>query len=169
MSNASGWAYLIVALLAYFDALVPVVPSETSVITAGVVASAGELNLPLKAAGNAYAHAADQATDFVWKERSVEGATAEIFRIYRDYFQQVTAERLLRELGYNVESSKFRIQGNLEPGTFFEPATAALAKIVPPVADEDGRIGSLRLGLPILRSDVHEVFYEMALRELLRE
>ena len=47
MSNASGWAYLIVALLAYFDALVPVVPSETSVITAGVVASAGELNLPL--------------------------------------------------------------------------------------------------------------------------
>ncbi|TML07853.1 MAG: DedA family protein [Actinobacteria bacterium] len=47
VSNASGWAYLIVALLAYFDALVPVVPSETSVITAGVVASAGELNLPL--------------------------------------------------------------------------------------------------------------------------
>ena len=47
MSNASGWAYLIVALLAYFDALVPVVPSETSVITAGVVASVGELNLPL--------------------------------------------------------------------------------------------------------------------------
>jgi len=47
VSNASGWAYLIVALLAYFDALVPVVPSETSVITAGVVASVGELNLPL--------------------------------------------------------------------------------------------------------------------------
>ena len=47
MSHASGWAYLIVFVLAYLDALVPVVPSETSVITAGVVASAGELNLPL--------------------------------------------------------------------------------------------------------------------------
>ena len=47
MSNASGWAYLIVLLLAYFDALVPVVPSETAVITAGVVASAGDLNLML--------------------------------------------------------------------------------------------------------------------------
>jgi membrane-associated protein len=47
VSNASGWAYLIVALFAYFDALVPVVPSETSVITAGVVASAGDLNLML--------------------------------------------------------------------------------------------------------------------------
>ena len=47
MSNASGWAYLIVFLLAYLDALVPVVPSETSVITAGVVASTGDLNLML--------------------------------------------------------------------------------------------------------------------------
>jgi membrane protein DedA with SNARE-associated domain len=47
VSNASGWAYLIVLLLAYFDALVPIVPSETAVITAGVVASAGDLNLML--------------------------------------------------------------------------------------------------------------------------
>ena len=38
---------MIVALLAYLDALVPVVPSETSVITAGVVASAGDLSLPM--------------------------------------------------------------------------------------------------------------------------
>jgi membrane-associated protein len=33
--------------LAYLDALVPVVPSETAVITAGVVASTGDLNLLL--------------------------------------------------------------------------------------------------------------------------
>jgi membrane-associated protein len=38
---------LIVAVLAYLDALVPVVPSETSVITAGVVASTGDLSLAL--------------------------------------------------------------------------------------------------------------------------
>ena len=47
VSNASGWAYAILFALAFLDALVPVVPSETSVITAGVVASAGDLNLPL--------------------------------------------------------------------------------------------------------------------------
>jgi membrane protein DedA with SNARE-associated domain len=47
VSNASGWAYLILAVLAFLDAIVPVVPSETSVITAGVVASAGDLSLPL--------------------------------------------------------------------------------------------------------------------------
>jgi membrane-associated protein len=47
VSHASAWAYVIVFLLAYFDALIPVVPSETSVITAGVVAASGNLSLPL--------------------------------------------------------------------------------------------------------------------------
>ena len=47
VADASGWAYAIVLVLAFLDALVPVVPSETAVITAGVVASAGDLSLPL--------------------------------------------------------------------------------------------------------------------------
>jgi membrane-associated protein len=58
VADASGWAYAIIFLLACFDALVPIVPSETSVITAGVVASAGDLSLPLVilfAAGGAVA------------------------------------------------------------------------------------------------------------------
>jgi membrane protein DedA with SNARE-associated domain len=45
VSDASGWAYLIVLVLAFLDAMLPIVPSETSVITAGVVASAGDLDL----------------------------------------------------------------------------------------------------------------------------
>jgi membrane-associated protein len=55
VSDASGWAYAIVFLLAYLDAIVPVVPSETAVITAGVVAASGDLSLaiilPAAAAG----------------------------------------------------------------------------------------------------------------------
>ncbi len=47
VSAASGWAYGIVFLFAFLDALLPVVPSEASVITAGVVAAAGGLYLPL--------------------------------------------------------------------------------------------------------------------------
>ena len=47
VSDASGWAYGIVFLVAFLDALVPLVPSETVVITGGVVASAGDLSLPL--------------------------------------------------------------------------------------------------------------------------
>lgn len=58
VADASGWAYAILFLLAFLDALVPIVPSETSVITAGVVASQGDLSLPLVvafAAGGAIA------------------------------------------------------------------------------------------------------------------
>ena len=47
VSDASGWAYAIIFLLALLDALVPVVPSESSVITAGVVASRGDLSVSL--------------------------------------------------------------------------------------------------------------------------
>jgi membrane-associated protein len=45
VSDASGWAYVILFLFAFLDAIVPVVPSETAVITAGVVASSGDLNV----------------------------------------------------------------------------------------------------------------------------
>jgi membrane-associated protein len=47
VAQASAWAYVIVLLFAVIDAVLPVVPSETAVITAGVVAAAGDLSLPL--------------------------------------------------------------------------------------------------------------------------
>src|SRR3954447_21029861 len=47
VAQASGWAYAVVLLFAIVDALIPVVPSETAVITAGVVAADGHLYLPL--------------------------------------------------------------------------------------------------------------------------
>ena len=55
VADASGWAYVVVFLFALLDALIPIVPSETAVITAGVVAGNGDLSLaliiPLAAAG----------------------------------------------------------------------------------------------------------------------
>lgn len=47
VAEASGWAYAVVFIFVLLDALLPVVPSETAVITAGVVAAAGELTLPI--------------------------------------------------------------------------------------------------------------------------
>lgn len=47
VADASGWAYAIVFVFALLDALVPIVPSETAVITAGVVAASGDLSLGL--------------------------------------------------------------------------------------------------------------------------
>jgi membrane protein DedA with SNARE-associated domain len=46
VADASGWAYLVVLAFAIVDALLPSVPSEASVITAGVVAAGGDLLLP---------------------------------------------------------------------------------------------------------------------------
>ena len=69
VANASGWAYAILFVLAFLDALVPIVPSETSVITAGVVASQGDLSLPLVVAfAAAGAIAGDNTAYFVgWR------------------------------------------------------------------------------------------------------
>lgn len=47
VSDASGWAYAIVLVLSLLDAVLPIVPSEASVITAGVVAATGGVNLEL--------------------------------------------------------------------------------------------------------------------------
>jgi membrane protein DedA with SNARE-associated domain len=58
VSDASGWAYAIIFAFALLDAIIPLVPSESSVITAGVLAASGELNVPmivLAAAAGAFA------------------------------------------------------------------------------------------------------------------
>ena len=44
---SSPWAYAVVALVAALDAVVPVVPSEATLITAGAFAGAGELEIGL--------------------------------------------------------------------------------------------------------------------------
>jgi membrane-associated protein len=41
------WTYPFLALFALLDSVIPIIPSETAVITAGVAAAAGSLNLPL--------------------------------------------------------------------------------------------------------------------------
>jgi membrane protein DedA with SNARE-associated domain len=45
--TASDWTYLVLFAVAALDAVFPVVPSETAVITAGVLAASGRLDLSL--------------------------------------------------------------------------------------------------------------------------
>jgi membrane-associated protein len=45
--SGAWWSYLVVFAVSYLDAIVPVVPSETVVITAGVISSTGDMELPL--------------------------------------------------------------------------------------------------------------------------
>jgi membrane protein DedA with SNARE-associated domain len=45
--SGEWWSYLLIFGLAYADVLFPVVPSETAMITGGVLASAGDMHLSL--------------------------------------------------------------------------------------------------------------------------
>jgi membrane-associated protein len=47
VAESSEWAYVVVFVFAFLDAIIPLVPSETAVITAGVVAGKGDLSLAL--------------------------------------------------------------------------------------------------------------------------
>jgi membrane-associated protein len=58
--SASPWTYAVILGIAALDAVLPLVPSETAVISAGVLAGAGDLQLGLViAAGAAGAYAGD--------------------------------------------------------------------------------------------------------------
>ena len=45
--SGAWWSYLVIFAVAYLDVIIPLVPSETLVVTAGVIASSGDLYLPL--------------------------------------------------------------------------------------------------------------------------
>jgi hypothetical protein len=45
--SATWWSYPLIFAVAFADVLFPVVPSETAVVTAGVLASNGDMYLPL--------------------------------------------------------------------------------------------------------------------------
>jgi membrane protein DedA with SNARE-associated domain len=45
--SGEWWSYLVIFSVAYLDVLIPLVPSETLVVTAGVLASSGDMSLPL--------------------------------------------------------------------------------------------------------------------------
>lgn len=99
VSEASGWSYAVVFAVAFLDALLPVVPSETVVITAGVVAAAGDLSLglviPVAAAG---AFAGDNAAYAVGRRFGAR-AVERFFSGERARRRVGWAERQLEERG----------------------------------------------------------------------
>jgi membrane protein DedA with SNARE-associated domain len=99
VSDASGWAYAILFLLAFLDAMVPVVPSETSVITAGVVASSGDLSVSLVVLAAAAGAFAGDNTTYLLGRRYGTRIEARFFSGERGRKQIQWAERQLDERG----------------------------------------------------------------------
>jgi membrane protein DedA with SNARE-associated domain len=80
VANASGWAYAVVFLLALLDAVLPVVPSETVVITAGVVAAGGRLSFPLIVASATAGAVAGDNIAYLIGRRFGGAATSRFFK-----------------------------------------------------------------------------------------
>ena len=99
VANASGWAYAIVFLLALLDAILPVVPSETAVITGGVVAATGRLSLPLVVASATVGAIAGDNTAYLIGRQFGSTATNRFFRSEKAQHRIAWAQRQLRQRG----------------------------------------------------------------------
>ena len=73
--SGSAWAYVLVLLVVAGDALLPLLPGETMVVTGGVLAASGDLSLPLVVlAGAAGAVAGDNACYWIGRKVGTRAA-----------------------------------------------------------------------------------------------
>src|ERR671910_1482274 len=97
--SASPWTYAVILGVAALDAVLPLVPSETTVISAGVLAGAGDLQLGLViAAGAAGAYAGDSSA-YLLGRRADERFRRTLFRGDKGARRQAWAERTLERHG----------------------------------------------------------------------
>jgi membrane protein DedA with SNARE-associated domain len=96
---ASPWAYAAILGIAALDAVFPLVPSETTVITGGVLAAAGELSLPLVVAAGAAGALGGDSTSYLAGGRLGGWAKRRLFRGERGRRSLGWAERTLEERG----------------------------------------------------------------------
>lgn len=102
VSSASGWAYAIVFALALLDAFFPLVPSETAVITAGVVAAAGDLVLPLVVVAAAAGAFAGDNISYLIGRHFGPSVVKRFFRGEKGQRRIDWAKRQLRERGVQL-------------------------------------------------------------------
>jgi membrane-associated protein len=97
--SASPWTYAVILAVAALDAVLPLVPSEATVISAGVLAGAGELHLAFViAAGAAGAYAGDSGA--YWLGRRLDDRLAgKLFRGVKGARRRAWAKRTLEDHG----------------------------------------------------------------------
>jgi len=97
--SASPWTYAVILGVAALDALVPLVPSETTVISAGVLAGAGDLHLGFViVAGAAGAYAGD-STAYWLGRRAGKRLKRRLFRGAKGARRRAWAEKTLDRHG----------------------------------------------------------------------
>ena len=99
IASGSPWTYAVILGVAALDALVPLVPSEATVISAGVLAGAGDLQLGFViAAGAAGAYAGDSSA-YLLGRRADERFRRTLFRGDKGARRQAWAEGMLERHG----------------------------------------------------------------------
>lgn len=114
----------------------------------------GDVDYSLKVSGAGYANAADLAGLRAWSKEPIEGVSAELVRIYSEYFAEISTVRALRELGY-------RWVGDDEGALL-----STFSSLVPPAEGDPGRLALLRINQPIRRYQWNQIRYEVALRDV---
>jgi membrane-associated protein len=99
LASASPWTYAVILAVAALDAVIPLVPSETTVISAGVIAGTGDLQLGLVvAAAAAGAYAGD--TSAYWLGRRLDRRLErKLFRGTKGARRRAWAEQMLERHG----------------------------------------------------------------------
>jgi membrane-associated protein len=97
--SSSPWTYAVILGIAALDVVLPLVPSETAVISAGVLAGTGDLQLGLViAAGAAGAYAGDSSAYLLGRSAD-ERLKRTLFRGDKGARRQAWAERTLERHG----------------------------------------------------------------------
>ena len=97
--SGAWWSYPLIFLLAFGDVLVPILPSETAVVTAGVLASSGDLYLPLVIVVAAAGASLGDNTAYLLGRHFEAGLRRIFFRGEKGDRRLAWAERQVKERG----------------------------------------------------------------------
>jgi membrane-associated protein len=97
--SASPWTYAVLLGIAAFDALIPLVPSETAVIAAGVLAGTGDLHLSLVIAAAALGAYTGDTSAYTLGRRFGTRIAGFVFRGQKGKERRAWAERGLDRHG----------------------------------------------------------------------
>ena len=122
LASVSHWAYAIVFAVAVLDALVPLVPSETTAVAAGVLAGTGDLHLALVVGAAAAGAFLGDTTSYGLGRRFGERLTRRVARGPKGRRRLAAAERALDTRGgYLILVARFipggRTAATLAAGT----------------------------------------------------
>ena len=109
--SGSAWSYGLVFALAYLDAVIPLFPSETAVITAGVLAGEGKMELSLIILVGAVGAVLGDNTTYLLGRHFSEPVKRRFFSKEKSKKSLAWAERQLQERG-----GELIITGRFIPG-----------------------------------------------------